>query len=233
MEISKGEAESIGKGIFFNECGNRRDRLVWWNGGENFASLGIGHFIWYPRGNRGIYEETFPKLIEFFKEKNVEVPDWVTGECPWDCKDTFSDSSQEGKKKELQDLLSRTISLQATFIGKRFKKALPEILASMNEVETMPKVYSLQETRQGKFALIDYLNFKGTGLAESERYAGKGWGLKQVLEEMPLSSDDALKEFVMAAKRLLKERVSNAPPERNEERWLPGWLTRVEGYLKS
>src|ERR1700733_1671583 len=91
MEISQGEAESIGKGIFFNECGSKRDRLVWWNGGEDFASLGIGHFIWYPKGSRGIYEETFPELMGFFKENHVEVSGWMMEGCPWHSKDAFSD----------------------------------------------------------------------------------------------------------------------------------------------
>lgn len=236
MEISSTEAESIGKGIFFNECGNKRDRLVWWNVGENFASLGIGHFIWYPKGNKGPYEETFPALLAFFKENHIEIPGWAVDGCPWESRDAFSDPAQDAKKREMQDLLSRTISLQAEFIGKRFEKALPEILASMDDGErelALKKVYSLEQTSKGKFALIDYLNFKGAGLAETERYKGKGWGLKQVLEEMSINSEYPLKEFVETAKGLLKERVSQAPQGRNEERWLPGWLSRIDRYLKS
>ena len=33
--------------------------------------------------------------------------------------------------------------------------------------------------------LIDYVNFKGEGVLETERYRGRGWGLLQVLEGMP------------------------------------------------
>lgn len=236
MEISHKEAESIGKGIFFNECSSKKDRLVWWNVGENFPSLGIGHFIWYPKDTKGPFEETFPALLAFFKENHVEIPGWLLDGCPWDSRDAFLDSAQNAKKKELQDLLSRTISMQATFIANRFENVLPEILASMDDKTrelALKKVYYLKKTSQGKFALIDYLNFKGAGLMEAERYADKGWGLKQVLEEMPLNSEHILREFVETAKRLLKERVSNAPQGRNEERWLPGWLSRVERYLKS
>lgn len=236
MEISPREAESFGKGIYFNECGSKRDRLVWWNVGENFASLGIGHFIWYPENGHGPYEETFPKLMAFIKGKGVQVPSWAMGACPWESRDAFSDPAQDAKKCELQDLLSKTISLQAEFIGRRFQSVLPEILLSMDE-ETrevvLRKLYFLKMSSQGKFALIDYLNFKGAGIKEAERYEGKGWGLKQVLEEMPLDPENALKDFTETAKQLLRERVSNAPQGRNEERWLPGWLSRVDRYLKS
>ncbi len=236
MEISSKEAESFGKRIYLNECGSKRDRLVWWNVGENFASLGIGHFIWYPKDAQGPYEETFPGLLAFLKERGVQVPRWALGKCPWESRDAFSNHVQDAKKSELQDLLSKTLSLQARFIGRRFENALPEILLSMDKEtrETvLKKLDDLKKTSQGKFALIDYLNFKGTGLVETERYAGKGWGLKQVLEEMALNSQSSINEFAETAKRLLRERVSNAPPERNEERWLPGWLSRVDRYLKS
>jgi hypothetical protein len=29
---------------------------------------------------------------------------------------------------------------------------------------------------------------------------------------------------------VLRERVKNSPPERNEKRWLTGWLKRVATY---
>ena len=223
--------ETIGQKIFFNECGGKQEKLVWWNEGENFASIGIGHFIWYPQGIRGPYEETFPALVAFFKAEAIPLPDWVTGACPWKNKEEFS--SQEEKKKELQALLLRTFPLQAAFIGKRFEKAKEEILASMDEKKRIAATHilaSLEKWPQGKFALIDYLNFKGAGTSESEQYQGKGWGLKQVLEEMQTPSIQA---FVETAKQLLRARVKNAPHQQQEERWLPGWLSRVDRYLNS
>jgi len=81
----------------------------------------------------------------------------------------------------------------------------------------------------GTFALIDYVNFKGEGTLETERYKGQGWGLLQVLETMP-EGGDPVREFSQAAKATLARRVRNAPPERHEERWLPGWDARVERY---
>ena len=38
-------------------------------------------------------------------------------------------------------------------------------------------------------------------------------------------------EFVSAAKTVLTERVQHAPPERHEERWLKGWLNRIDTYV--
>jgi hypothetical protein len=233
IEISPAEAEIIGRGIFFNECGGEKDRLVWWNIGENFASLGIGHFIWYPKGVKGPFEETFPALLVFLCQQGAQIPDWLKGSCPWNSREEFSDQAQSAKKKELQELLSRTVSLQTTFIGKRFESTLPNILGSMSDearARALKHIERLEMTPQGKFAMIDYLNFKGEGRLETERYQGKGWGLKQVLEEMPANTENSLKAFVETAKALLKQRVDNAPPERQEERWLKGWLSRVNRY---
>ena len=237
MEISPAEADLIGRGIFFNECSGRKDRLVWWNQGENFASLGIGHFIWYPNGASGIFEETFPALLAFFKEREVELPQWLKSQegCPWKTKEELA--LQGGKKKkELEDVLSLTLPLQTEFIAKRFETALQKILAHTKEEkksQILQQIQHLEKSPQGKFALIDYLNFKGDGTLETERYCGKGWGLMQVLEEMPLNAHNPVEAFAKTAKSLLKARVKNAPFIRNEERWLKGWLVRVDRYLNS
>ncbi len=237
MEISPAEAESIGRGIFLNECSGKKERLVWWNDGENFASLGIGHFIWYPKGFKGPFEETFPSLLAYFMEQGFEVPDWlkVADGCPWNTKEAFSDTAQDLKKRELQDLLMRSVSVQAAFIGKRFEEAMQKILSSMSDEKrkhALKQIELLEKSAQGKFALIDYLHFKGAGTLETERYNGKGWGLKQVLEEMPVVAENPLKAFSETAKALLKQRVESAPSERQEERWLKGWLARVDRYAK-
>jgi hypothetical protein len=41
----------------------------------------------------------------------------------------------------------------------------------------------------------------------------------------------AVKSFAESAKTVLRNRVRNSPPERNEARWLPGWLKRVDTYV--
>ena len=78
----------------------------------------------------------------------------------------------------------------------------------------------------------DYVNFKGEGIKETERYQGKGWGLLQVLEEMEGYPEDrvATAEFSRAAATVLTRRVANSPSSRGEKRWLAGWLNRCKTY---
>ena len=45
-----------------------------WNAGEDFPSLGIGHFIWYRAGQQEIFEESFPQLLSFLKRQQVALP---------------------------------------------------------------------------------------------------------------------------------------------------------------
>ena len=235
LQLSRGEAEIIGQKIYQNECGSNADKLVWWNSGEAFASLGIGHFIWYPEGKRGPFEETFPSLLAFIEEEGISPPEWLksSSSCPWTSKEDFSLHKHSEKQRELQQFLLRTVSSQAAFIGKRFdlEKLLSHIPAEKKE-GAAKRVQRLLKTMEGKYALLDYLNFKGEGILPSERYNSQGWGLVQVLEEMA-DSEDPQAAFSEAAKQVLVRRVKNAPQERKEERWLPGWTARVSTYRKS
>jgi len=75
------------------------------------------------------------------------------------------------------------------------------------------------------------VNFKGEGTKDTERYRNEGWGLLQVLENMKeVRKSDAPKAFAESAAIVLARRVRNAPPRRHEERWLPGWKSRVRSY---
>jgi hypothetical protein len=40
-----------------------------------------------------------------------------------------------------------------------------------------------------------------------------------------------LNRFTNAANMVLERRVKNAPVERDEQRWLAGWLVRTNSYL--
>ena len=53
ISLSHQEAMRVGRKIWQNECDGSVAGLTSWNAGENFASLGIGHFICYPPGARG------------------------------------------------------------------------------------------------------------------------------------------------------------------------------------
>jgi hypothetical protein len=71
LTLSHREAMQIGRKIWQNECGGSISGLTSWNTGENFASLGIGHFIWYPQGQRGPFEESFPKLVLYVERRGA------------------------------------------------------------------------------------------------------------------------------------------------------------------
>lgn len=229
------EAEHIGRLIWKNECKSSVNGLVSWNAGEEFASLGIGHFIWYPKDKEGPFEEMFPKLLQFLKANGALLPKWLQSQlyCPWSSREEFQKEASSTRVNELRQLLVDTISLQTLFIVSRFEHSLPLILENIDESKkqkVLLQIERLTSLPEGYYALIDYLNFKGEGTSLKERYHGEGWGLLQVLENMG-NSPSAINDFVESAKMALKKRVQNSPPERNEDRWLKGWYNRLDTYL--
>ena len=138
--------------------------------------------------------------------------------------------------KSLRQFLYDTRSLQAVFMAKRLEESLPLMISGLSQVE-QKKISAifvrLVKDVNGLYALLDYLNFKGSGTSSKESYKGQGWGLLQVLQSIPSSSKQPLVDFVEAAKSLLKQRVQNSLPDRHEERWLNGWFNRLDTYLVS
>lgn len=229
----------LGERIYENECNQQKECLTSWNSGEEFPSLGIGHFIWYQRGQVSPFEETFPELISHMHEKGAPMPTWINPEdpdSPWIDREQFL-SDQNGRQlSELRDFLETTTSLQAEFIVERFSSTIADIMQASTRVpekELKQKVQTLAAVNppQGLFAMIDYMHFKGSGLAESERYNSQGWGLLQVLENMPVA-ENPLEAFVASGRVILENRVSNSPASRNEQQWLEGWYNRLDRYLQ-
>jgi len=236
IDISPADSQRIGKRIWQNECGGTISGLTSWNAGENFASLGIGHFIWYPKGQRGPFEESFPKLVSFVATHGAKVPQFLLpghdSFCPWNSRAEFQQAIDSPKMKQLRQFLVDTIDLQVQFLIARLQEALPKMMSQAGDRENLQREFErVASTAQGCYALVDYVNFKGEGTLATERYRGQGWGLLQVLENMH-NSQSALDEFAASAKTILRRRVANSPPERGEARWLPGWLARVDGYAK-
>lgn len=238
IELSPAEAKRIGQKIWQNECNGTVAGLTSWNSGENFASLGIGHFIWYPKGVRGPFDESFPELVDFVAKRGARLPEIVLQNrdgCPWRTKAEFTAAQDTAAMKGLRRFLVDTIDLQTQFLIRRLEQALPKMLAAAPSDER-PRIRERFEqvgsTSQGAYALIDYVNFKGEGVLDTERYGGQGWGLLQVLQGMNDTSAGpaAAREFSASAGRVLNRRVKNSPPARNEARWLAGWLARVKGY---
>lgn len=236
ISLSSSEAKSIGRKIWVNECAGTVAGLTSWNKGEYFASLGIGHFIWYHGQKRGPFEESFPPLIRFMKAKGVGgIPTWITPstKCPWTSREVFLAAKDSTKMKELRAFLHRTIPVQTEFILQRLEKALPKMLAEVPAAErglVKGRFYAVASTAGGKYALMDYVNFKGEGTNRGERYKGQGWGMLQVLQGMRGKPKGvaAVREFSASAERVLTRRVANAP--KKESQWLPGWKNRARSY---
>jgi hypothetical protein len=233
-ELPDDELARIGHKVWVNECDGTISGLTSWNEGEDFASLGIGHFIWYPAGRPGPFEESFPLLVRYLGAHGVAIPTWMEGPCPWQTRAEFMAAQSGDRLETLRHLLASTLPLQARFLALRMHEALPKMLdaaAPGKAAAVQHNFERLEASGPGTFALIDYVNFKGEGTLATERYNGQGWGLLQVLEAMP-ESGNAVREFSQAAKATLARRVRNSPPERHEEKWLPGWDARVERYAE-
>jgi hypothetical protein len=239
ISLSHSDALKIGKRVWQNECNGTVSGLTSWNQGEDFASLGIGHFIWYPKERRGPFEESFPKVVSFMSSRAAKLPTFLLGAgagdaCPWNSRAEFVRAQNSVEMNQLRRFLADTIDLQAEFLVARLEAALPKMLAEAAPADR-PNVQQqferLTKTPQGCYALIDYVNFKGEGVLHSERYQGQGWGLLQVLEAMHGNSEaGAADEFARSATTVLTRRVHNSSPERHESQWLTGWLRRVNSY---
>lgn len=238
LSISPEDANYIGLKVWKNECAGTVEGLTTWNKGEDFVSLGIGHFIWYSDGKKEKFQETFPDLLDFLQREGACLPDWLKAAslCPWNTREEFYEDFQSSKMKSLRQFLFDTRNLQAVFMAKRLVDSLPLMINECPEVEQKritALFLDLAKDAKGLYALLDYLNFKGSGTSSKESYKGHGWGLLQVLQAVPSSSKQPLADFVNAAKSVLKQRVENSPSERNEEKWLKGWFNRLDTYIAS
>jgi hypothetical protein len=233
IHLSESQAARIGSRIWQNESGGTIAGLTSWNYGEDFASLGIAHFIWYPAGRLGPFEESFPLLLRYLVANGVKVPAWLTNAdaCPWPTRSRFLADRASPRMEELRSLLARSVALQARFAAGRLEAALPKMVEAApatGREKIRRNFYRVAGEPSGPYALVDYVNFKGEGTLKSERYKGEGWGLLQVLEAM--GDGPPLDEFRRAADSVLTSRVKNSPPERGEARWLAGWKNRIRTY---
>src|SRR5881397_520478 len=109
ITLSHADVLRIGKRVWQNECNGTVAGLTAWNEGEDFASLGIGHFIWYPKGKRGPFEESFPKLVSFMSSRGAKLPKLLRGAgelpCPWNSGAEFFQARQTTEMKQLRQFL--------------------------------------------------------------------------------------------------------------------------------
>ncbi|GAA5494831.1 hypothetical protein Rhal01_00995 [Rubritalea halochordaticola] len=238
--FSNADKMKIGKKIWQNESGGSVAGLTHWNEGEEFPSMGIGHFIWYPKGFNGRWTETFPLFINYAKAAgNKDIPAWVLSakDCPWNSRAQFNADKNGPRLTELRKFLASTVTLQTDFILSRSSAALPKILAAapaQDRVRIRDNYAKVASTPNGAYALIDYVNFKGDGTNPTERYNNQGWGMLQVLSNMRPSSggQDSARAFADSAKAMLERRIKNSPQARGESRWRAGWNNRCETYAR-
>lgn len=242
--LDDSQLEWLGERIFTNECRRQPRCLTAWNAGEDFPSLGIGHFIWYREGQQAIFEESFPALLDYLRRQGASPPAWLDDNPhnPWPDRENFLDDLDGPRLTGLRDYLMNTLPGQTGFILHRFESSLPALLEDDPTGILRSHLLAIANSQPpyGLYALIDYSHFKGTGLSPTERYQGEGWGLLQVLQQMaqsranPYDTDAGtvpLADFTAAARRVLTRRVTNAPPQRNETRWLAGWQARLDTYI--
>lgn len=230
------ELARIGDLIYRNECNRQRQCLVDWNLGESFPSLGIGHFIWYPANLDQGYTESFPLLIQHLRRSKTPLPEWLEQlqpfDAPWPDRNEFIRSANSSNIETLRQFLEQHTAEQTEFMMQRFQLALPQLVehtAPPQQPTLLQKLDALCSTPRGWYGLIDYVNFKGEGLAAGETYQGQGWGLLQVLQNMDdsPSPNDA---FAQSAANILTRRAELAPKPIEKQQWLPGWLKRVHSY---
>nr|WP_246738569.1 hypothetical protein [Bradyrhizobium sp. CCBAU 051011] len=239
-------AKKIGQKIWLNETGGKSDAITAWSANEEFASLGIGHFIWFPVGKWLPFEESFPALLEFMRKKNVHLPAWLDQTQipanPWTSRAEFRKNANSPQMKELRQFLLDTVPEQTQFMVARAQGAMEKILKTTPDGTEREHIV-IQFTRvirasENFYPLIDYINFKGEGTnpneAAMDRETGRrqGWGLKQVLLKMNGDTSDpkaVRAEFADAAQFVLQQRVRNLPSNRVFE---VGWLRRVATYRR-
>ena len=237
FKLSAAQKARIGQKIWHNESGGTKKGLTHWNEGEEFPSMGIGHFIWYPKGFNGRWTETFPEFINFARSRGASnIPATaLLGDCPWNSKAAFYRDFDGPQLTGLRNWLASNVAIQTEFIMYKSRAALPKIrnAAPAAERARIEANYNkIATTPNGVYALIDYVNFKGDGTNPRERYKGQGWGLMWALMEMknvPAGQASA-KEFGHATARCLDRRISNSDPARGEERWRAGWRNRCHAY---
>ena len=233
-EIPQNQLDKVAELIFNNEASGKKEGLIVWNNGEEFISLGIGHFIWYPKDYNGVFQESFPDLQEHLVKRGYVLPKLLNFiDAPWNNKEEYLAARSTDDYKDAIEFLYNTKEVQMELIGMRAEKALQEILKYTDKPDEIEKAfYDVYTSPFGIYPLIDYVNFKGEGIKASEQYNNQSWGLLQVLEIVAANKENIspIDKFVLGAKFVLKRRVDNSDPARNEAKWLPGWNKRIDTY---
>ena len=234
IELTQREMADIGQQIWINESLGKISGLIAWNEQDNFASVGIGHFSWYPKDSQEQLPSTWLDLLYFLQEQSVSIPKWLKSaqHCPWKTRKEFLRYQRHYQMNSLRELMKNTIPQQVQFMVKGLEPALPrmlEILSTEKQREQVRNQFErVAQTPNGIYALLDYVNFNGEGIEPNE--GGQRWGLLQVLEQMPkdFAPEDATKEYADAAEIILASHIQSM--EHDKEHRLLNWKTRIATY---
>lgn len=245
LSISPQTAAKVGRQVWINESGGSTDGLTAWNAGEDFPSLGIGHWIWFKEGGHPQFEESFPKLVAFIRANGPKPPAWLDRQpvppCPWRSKAEFEREFRSAKLNELRQFLVDSIPQQTQYLLARAGVATPGMLdtlpAQKDKRHVLTQLNRVVRSSPDLYPVIDYVNFKGEGISEKETVfdppSGRrqGWGFKYLLLEMKGTEEGAaaLEEFSRAAKYVLDRRIRNHP---QSQRWRLGWHKRCDTYRR-
>ena len=168
LRLTAAQKSSIGRKIWQNESGGKVSGLTAWNVGEEFPSMGIGHFIWYPKNFNGRWTESFPEFVRYARSKGAQPPAVASlPYCPWNSRASFLADSNSPKLTGLRNWLAANITIQTEFIAFKSRAALPKVLqaAPANQRARIQTNYNkVATTPNGIYALVDYVNFKGERL---------------------------------------------------------------------
>ena len=246
IKLSNRDALTIANRIWINEGAGKTKYLVWWNKGEEFASLGVGHFIWFTKDKPMWFYHAFPNMLKFIMKRGAKPPKWLNPNmsCVWNNYEEWKEAKRTNspKMQELTNFLNRTKALQALFMVYRLNSAYKKLIDYAPTPAMKAKIkrvfnkllYKKDGTidPQGAYCLIDYTNFKGDGTLESERYQNTGWGLYQVLEHFNENNPNKYRAFANSTRYILDRLIKVSPPERNLKRFRRGWFVRTRTYEK-
>ena len=174
-----------------------------------------------------------PDFLDFLQEQGVSIPKWLTSAqyCPWKTHKEFLRHQRHYQMNSLRQLMKDTIPQQVQFMVRRLEQTVPKMLETLSTEKQQEQVRKqlerIAQTPDGIYVLIDYVNLSGEGLKFEE---GQGWGLLQVLEQMPehFAPANATQEFAEAATVILTRHIKHAPENDNPR--LLNWETRIATY---
>lgn len=188
--------------------------LITQNDGEDFPSLGIGHFVW----DAGEHGNSFHRMITYIQEKRwvsidpdihyITSPEKPDGHhSTWPHRDKIIQLLKETKHDQLAYIKSRLMGFRSDHLNSPVARRNFDYLYGSAPV-----------------ILLDYVNFKGEG----DSSGSDNYGLQNVLETMgpASSSSDAVLRFQKAA-------IARLHGNRNAadwNRWWDGWTNRIGRY---